>query len=221
MRWRRFGRGMWLVWFRGAASGRIGGQRHYSGAYWSATTGGHVGYESRLELARLLFADMDPAVVWIVAQPFRMVVQINGEERSHIPDYLLSTVDGSFVVVDVKPLRRLDDPAVRFKFEWARELAADCSWGFEVFSGPDPVLLGNVRFLAGYRRGWLFEADLVAAVEDAVADGVSVGEAERALACSFAPWITRPVLMHLLWSGRLRTDLTTPLSSMHVLEGAA
>lgn len=194
------------------------GQRHYSGAYWSATTGGHVGYESRLELARLLFADMDPRVAWVVAQPFRMVVEINGKQRSHVPDYLLSTADGSFTVVDVKPSRRLDDPAVRFTFDWAREIAADCSWGFEVFSEPDPVLLGNVRFLAGYRRGWLFEADPVAAAEDAVADGVTIGEAERALALSFDPRLTRPVLMHLLWSGRLRTDLTTPLSSTHVVE---
>jgi hypothetical protein len=27
------------------------GQAHYSGWYWSATTGGHVVYEGRLELA--------------------------------------------------------------------------------------------------------------------------------------------------------------------------
>ena len=194
------------------------GQRHYSGVYWSATTGGHVAYESRLELARLLFADMDPAVSWIVAQPFRMVAEIEGKVRSHVPDYLLSTVDGSFVVVDVKPLRRLNDPAVRFTFGWAREMVADCSWGFEVFSEPDPVLMGNVRFLAGYRRGWLFDPELVGAVDDAVADGMSVGEAERALASSYDPRITRPVLMHLLWLGRLRADLTTSLSSMHVLE---
>ncbi|HET9966639.1 MAG TPA: hypothetical protein VFQ68_00300, partial [Streptosporangiaceae bacterium] len=38
------------------------GQAHYSGWYWSATTGGHVVYESRLELARLLMADFDPQV---------------------------------------------------------------------------------------------------------------------------------------------------------------
>jgi len=177
-----------------------------------------VAYESRLELARLLFADMDPAVSWIVAQPFRMVAEIEGKVRSHVPDYLLSTVDGSFVVVDVKPLRRLNDPAVRFTFGWAREMVADCSWGFEVFSEPDPVLMGNVRFLAGYRRGWLFDPELVGAVDDAVADGMSVGEAERALASSYDPRITRPVLMHLLWLGRLRADLTTSLSSMHVLE---
>jgi hypothetical protein len=35
------------------------GQRHYSGAYWSATMRDHVTYESRLELARLIFADFD------------------------------------------------------------------------------------------------------------------------------------------------------------------
>lgn len=197
------------------------GQRHYSGAYWSATTGGHVIYESRLELARLLFADMDLNVAWIVAQPFRMVVEIEGTVRSHVPDYLLATTDGSFVVVDVKPLRRLDDPAVRFTFEWANAVAAECSWGFEVFSEPDPVVLGNVRFLAGYRRSWLFPAELVDVVDDAVCGGMSVGEVERALAHSHDPRVTRPVLMHLLWSGRLRTDLATSLSAMHVLERVA
>jgi hypothetical protein len=45
-------------------------QRHYSGWYWSSTTGGHVVYESRLELARLLLADADRDVVAIAAQPF-------------------------------------------------------------------------------------------------------------------------------------------------------
>jgi hypothetical protein len=46
--------------WRAARSAR--GQSHYPGFYWSATTGSHVVYESRLELARLLVADFDPAV---------------------------------------------------------------------------------------------------------------------------------------------------------------
>ena len=45
------------------------GQRHYSGTYWCATERGHVIYESRLELARLMFADFDRRVKHIVAQP--------------------------------------------------------------------------------------------------------------------------------------------------------
>jgi hypothetical protein len=93
--------------------------------------------------------------------------------------------------------------------------------GFRGVSEPDPVLLCNVRFLAGYRRAWLFDPDLVATVDHAVADGMTIGEAERGLAASFDPQLTRPVLMHLPWSGRLRTDLAAPLSLMHVLERAS
>jgi len=48
----------------------VKGQKHYSGTRWSATEGGHVIHESRLELDRLLYADFDPRVNRIVAQPF-------------------------------------------------------------------------------------------------------------------------------------------------------
>src|SRR5580700_5427239 len=65
------------------------GQAHYPGCYWSATAGGHVIYESRLELARLLLADFDPGVVAIAAQPFLLRVQAGGRVRRHVPDFLL------------------------------------------------------------------------------------------------------------------------------------
>jgi hypothetical protein len=45
------------------------GMRHYSGWYWAVTTSGHVVYESRLELARIVLADRDPVVVAMAAQP--------------------------------------------------------------------------------------------------------------------------------------------------------
>ncbi|MFF2134330.1 LysR family transcriptional regulator [Streptomyces sp. NPDC058193] len=51
----------------------------------------HVIYESRLELSRLLFADFDPAVRGIVAQPFLLKTVLEGKARWHIPDYLLLT----------------------------------------------------------------------------------------------------------------------------------
>jgi len=44
--------------WRSARSARR--QAHYPGYYWSATSGGHVIYESRLERARLLLAAFDP-----------------------------------------------------------------------------------------------------------------------------------------------------------------
>ena len=48
------------------------GRQHYSGWYWSATMNGHVVYESRLELARIMLADFDPAVAGLAAQPFQL-----------------------------------------------------------------------------------------------------------------------------------------------------
>lgn len=70
------------------------GQRHYSGRYWSATQRGHVIYESRLELANLLLADFNPAVRHIVAQPFLMRAEMDGQVRKHIPDYLWAATLG-------------------------------------------------------------------------------------------------------------------------------
>jgi hypothetical protein len=48
------------------------GQAYYAGSCASATTGGFVAYESRLELARLLLADFDPQAERICAQPLRL-----------------------------------------------------------------------------------------------------------------------------------------------------
>jgi hypothetical protein len=53
-------------------------QRHFPGSYWSATMSDHVIYESRLELARLLYADFDPSVRSISAQPFLLETRIEG-----------------------------------------------------------------------------------------------------------------------------------------------
>ncbi|MFJ7492411.1 hypothetical protein ACIQZB_14375 [Streptomyces sp. NPDC097727] len=64
------------------------GQKHYSGIYWSTTVRDHVIYESRLGSARLLFADFDAAVRFVVAQPFLLKAEVDGKLRKHIPDVL-------------------------------------------------------------------------------------------------------------------------------------
>jgi hypothetical protein len=38
------------------------GQRHLSGLWWSATTGGHVGFESWMERDHVMALDFDPTV---------------------------------------------------------------------------------------------------------------------------------------------------------------
>ncbi|MCX4906695.1 TnsA-like heteromeric transposase endonuclease subunit [Streptomyces sp. NBC_00878] len=48
------------------------GQGNWCGWYWSATCGGHVGYESWLERDRLMLLDFDPLVAGMSSQPFQL-----------------------------------------------------------------------------------------------------------------------------------------------------
>jgi hypothetical protein len=182
-------------------------QPFYSGMYWSATMGAHVVYESRLELARLLLADYDRAVVTIVAQPFQLSARIDGRRRRHVPDLLLQDGTGAATVVDVKPAGLLVEPTVARTLAWAGELIETCGWRFEVWSGCDRVLLTNVRFLAGYRRSWLFSEDLLHEVLAAVGDGDTIAAVERRLAPRRDARTVRPALLHLLWRGEVTADL--------------
>jgi hypothetical protein len=195
------------------------GQKHYSGTYWSATVADHVIYESRLELGRLLFADFAREVRQIVAQPFMLQAKVNGKVRRHIPDYLLLTDRGP-LVVDVKPQRRLAKPEVAFTFTWTREAVEARGWRYEVWSEPDPHVLENIRFLAGYRRDWLFEGELLDELRVQELSGRSLGEAFLLLPERPRPLVKSAVL-HLLWSGYVSTDLERPLSAGHVLAVAA
>ena len=77
----------------------VRGRRFYSRWYWSATTGGLVAYESRLEMARILLADFDPSVVGIAAQPFQLSGRDGWVARRHVPDLLLRQADGGVLVV--------------------------------------------------------------------------------------------------------------------------
>jgi hypothetical protein len=99
-----------------------------SGFYWSATTSGHVIYESRLELACLLLADFDPDVTAIAAQPFLLRAQAGGRVRRHVPDFLLSCADGTVRVVNVKSAARLADPAVAEALAWPSGAAQLACW---------------------------------------------------------------------------------------------
>ncbi len=191
------------------------GQRHYSGSYWSATMRDHVVYESRLELSRLICADFDRAVQRILAQPFLLKAQVDGKIRKHIPDYFLITDHGP-VVVDVKPEHMLANPTVAYTFAWTRRLVETRGWQYEVWNGTQSAELENLRFLAGYRRPWLFDAALLDEVRGVNAAGRTFGEVVRGLD-GRDPAAARAAVLHLLWCGELRTDLSTPLSDRHQL----
>jgi len=190
--------------WRSARSAR--GQAHYPGYYWSATSGGHVIYESRLELARLLLADFDPDVTAIAAQPFLLRALAGVRVRRHVPDFLLLHAG------------RLADPAVAEALAWPGELFEDRGWGYEIWSGADPVILANVRFLAGYRRPGMPPDSVTAVVRDEVRPGDHVGGLLDRLEGRCPRPQAKAGVLRLLWQRILSTDLTRPLDAGSVLE---
>ncbi|WP_236746028.1 TnsA-like heteromeric transposase endonuclease subunit [Mycobacteroides abscessus] len=197
----------------------VHGQRHYSGTYWSSTTEGFVIYESRLELARLLVADFDDRVEHIVAQPFLMTARIDGKLRRHVPDYLLFTTDGP-VVIDVKPRRKLDAPKVAYTLAWAREMIESHGWVFEVATEPAPTLLENIRFLAGYRRQWLIDPQILACLRAQRHHGRSLADTVNSVQ-GVAAISVKPAVLHMLWTHELSTDLTRRLSGRSEISASA
>jgi hypothetical protein len=194
------------------------GQRHYSGTYWSATECDHVVYESRLELANLLLADFDYAVHHIVAQPFSLRAEVDGQMRRHIPDYLWSRDDGP-VVVDVVRRDRMAQPKIVSLCAWTKAVVESLGWSYLVVDEPSEIRLGNVRFLSGYRRGWLINPEVLAGMLSSSGQfaGMSIADAEQAINTHPRP-LVRPALMHLLWVHEYRVDLDQPLCPSTILE---
>jgi hypothetical protein len=197
------------------------GRKHYSGWYFSTTVGDHVVYESRLELARILLADQDPEIARIAAQPFLLEGADGVRVRRHVPDLLVEHADGRLTVIDVKAPWLMQDAKVVAQFEWTAAVCGDSGIGFEAWSGCDPVVLENVRFLAGYRRAGLVDLQLASLVLERAGAGARIGEIEFALDTPDRRGLIRPALLHLLWRGGLRADLSRPLGADTVVAGAA
>jgi hypothetical protein len=194
------------------------GQRHFPRSYWSTTMSDHVIYESRLELARLLYADFDPSVGSISAQPFLLKAEVAGQLRRHVPDLLLMTDSGP-IVVDVKP-RRFLSKKTAFTLAWCKAVVEDRGWKYEVWSEPPEAELANLRMLAGYRRKWLFDCSLLGALIEADLDGTRMRDVPAAV----DGWPRRLVqshLLHLIWSHVYSVNLSMALSGDHVLSRAA
>lgn len=193
------------------------GRRHYSGWYYATTGQRLVAYESRLELARILLADFDPDVVAVTAQPFQVRAHDGDRMRRHVPDLLLVHADAGVSMVDVKAPTRLQDSRTQEQFSWMRRVCSGQGWAFEAWSGADPVLLDNVRFLAGYRRHWVIDPHALAKVADAATGRRTIGEIERSLAGNHSAEVVRPAVLHLVWWGHLRAELSCPLNAQTAL----
>jgi hypothetical protein len=85
------------------------GQRSFSGYWWSATTLGHVGFESRLERDQAMMLDFDPSVKAFSSQPFWLPWADSERMRRHAPDFFARQGDGTGLVIDVRSDDRIPD----------------------------------------------------------------------------------------------------------------
>lgn len=192
------------------------GKKHYTGEFWSATTGSHLAYESRLELDRLWLADFDVAVDWIATQPFWLRGKDGADMRRHVPDMLLQLTCGDYIVVDVKPVVFQCRPEVAAVLDWTARACASKGWRYEVWGGADPVLLANIRHLGRARHSWL---TVSSALRIASAFDPS-GMTWEALRFDLrAAGVDSPdsCVSAMLWRGFWTADLSRPLSGETVL----
>jgi hypothetical protein len=184
------------------------GQKHFSGRWWSATMGRHVGYESWVERDHLMLLDFDPTVVGVASQPFWLFWTTElGKSRSHAPDYFARLVDGDALVVECRPIERIK-PKDAATFAVTRELCEQVGWRYQVVGASDAILTRNVRWLAGYRHPRHRLLAVAAALRDVFTEpaGLMVGAESVG-----DPIAVLPVLFHLFWRHDLHADLSVPL----------
>ena len=154
----------------------------------------------------------------MAAQPFLLIgPNDRGHDRRHIPDYFFVLRDGTAQIVNVKTAEQLAIPKVAATLEWAHATFAMKGWRTEIWTGANPILLSNIRFLAAYRRHWLFNDRALGMASGATADGATINDVEVHLR-SVGISKPRPLILHLLWNGSLRADLMQPLELTTRLE---
>ncbi len=179
------------------------GQGSVTRDYWAATTGGQVSCESQLERHHAMLLDFDPQVTGLTCQPFRLFWPGRRGRRGHVPDFFARLADGGGLVVDVRPDDRIEPEDAEAFAATARacELAG---WSFRRVGAIDPVLLANVRWLAGYRHPRYHLEPVATRLLAAFAEPTALFAGAERVGDHLA---VLPVLYHLLWRRLLDVEL--------------
>jgi hypothetical protein len=188
-------------------------QRSIRRDYWVAMTRSRIVCESHLERHHAMLMDVDPTVVALAAQPFRLYWPGARGRRGHVPDFFARRSDGTGVVVDVRPDDLIgEEDAVAFAAT-ARACAL-AGWEFERVGWIDPVLFANVKWLAGFRHPRYLVHDTAARLREVFAVPRGLFEGADAAGDRIA---VLPVLYHLLWQQELLMDVAAGLLGGHSL----
>jgi hypothetical protein len=184
------------------------GQRHRPGLQYLVSTGRHHGFESIAEQRLLLVLDFAGELVEVCSQPFRLRFETRAGWREHVPDFLVWSRRGTWLVNVKRPGGIGDRDWVCFAA--ADEAALAVGWRHVVVAGWRPNVLGVLDALSAQRRTLDDRLGLQAELLAAVAAGPRpFGEL---VAATSLPALARAQALHLLWHRRLGLDLARPLT---------
>ncbi|MFF7159160.1 TnsA-like heteromeric transposase endonuclease subunit [Streptomyces sp. NPDC008139] len=145
---------------------------------------------------------------------------MDGErERGHTPDYFARLLDGTGVVVDVRP-ENLVDEATAEVFAFTARVCEEVGWQFRHVGDLHQPYRANLRWLARYRHRRRYRAPVVDRLSEIFADPLPLLSGVEQVGDRLA---VLPVLYHPLWRHELTPDLTlAPLGTgtlVHLTSG--
>lgn len=191
------------------------GQQHITGLHYSPATRLHHAFESRLEQKALIRSDFELRPQAIATQPFSLIYDDDGTQRTHVPDILIGLTTTRPLVIDVKPKVFVERNAVPFGA--MRNACAEIGWDYAIWTESEPAYEHNLSFLYGYFRQPAGCDHITDSILTQLAQGPrSLNELETHLG---PPCRARPVLFHLLWNKQIHADLSRPLTDHTLLHG--
>lgn len=185
------------------------------GLFWLSQTGEHVWHESGLELAGLMMLDYYLDLAAVTAQPC-LIQWADGTK--HFPDFLITLSDGSQMLFDVHAQRFITDKA-QATFDATSAACKRIGWDYRIFTGIDPVVLRNLRLIAGYRHPLNAPspplAELFTSLPEAPLHQI------RALAPTLPDVLAHAHIYHLIWVKRLDFNVHSPLTTSTIIRNAA
>lgn len=184
-------------------------QRHRPGLEYLVSTGRHHGFESMAEQRLLLALDFAGERVDVCSQPFRLRFQTRSGWRDHVPDFLVWSRRGTWLVNVKRPggIGERD----RVCFAAASEVALTADWRHMVVTGWRPNVMGVLDALSAQRRA--LDDRLGLQGELLAAAGAGPRPFGKLVAATSLPAVARAHALHLLWHRRLSVDLAQPLTN--------
>jgi hypothetical protein len=174
-----------------------------------------VQFESWLERALILRLDRDPDVLDFQSQPERFIfTDEQGKPHSYTPDFKVWRRHGQIEIHEVTISRRRMRPDLQRREAAARQICSERGWSYVVHTEqtlPQPGEFANLLALAGYRptiyaneRVTRTVVELLRTNRNRTLDRL-VSQVEQIL--DLPEQQITGTICHLLWSGRLQTDL--------------